>query len=304
MKKIATIDIGTNSVLYSLFEVDQDGTLNEVYFTRSFPRIGANLKSRVKPLISEKSFQELKKILKKATSHAQKHNADEIIIAATNPLRLAQNGLRIRDRLQETLGCQIQILSSKKEAELSFLGAVGRLRKNQSATIIDLGGGSTELICYRGDELVAFTSIPEGAVSLTDRFGITGPITKEQLSFFEKQLSGYKRKIRRFVSNSAGRTVLVGGTSSCLAMIKDDSIFTRQAVVSLVREELELLVTILSGQSNADRRKLCRLDQKRAEIIFAGAFWLDWLYKVMDIKKAEATSAGLRHGLARSLWVR
>lgn len=299
MKRIAAIDIGTNSILYSLFEFRPGNDPNEIYFSRYSPRIGANLKEEAHPLISEKSFQSLNKILKKVVSHATKNRADDIIIAATNPLRLAHNGKQIRDRLQESLGCRIEILSSKKEAELSFVGAVGTLRKNQVRTVIDLGGGSTELITYRGPEMIGFTSIPEGAVSLTDKFKITGPVLPEQLAGFEKQLSGYKRKVARFVSKMDGRPVLVGGTSSCLAMIKDERIISEKSRVTISRDELDLLVTILAGLDNAGRRKLCRLDKKRAEIIFAGAFLLAWVFKDMGLTEAEATSAGLRHGLAR-----
>lgn len=299
MKRIAAIDIGTNSVLYSLFEIKRSAVLDEVYFSRSSPRIGANLKGKARPTISETSFQELKKILNKAIVHANKNKADEILIAATNPLRLASNGRVIKKRLQESIGHPVDILSSREEAELSFKGAVGPLRKNKRKTVIDLGGGSTELITYQGNKLAAFISIPEGAVSLTDRFKIDGPVDQNQLTSFEKQLSAYKRKLTRFVSNMEGLPILVGGTSSCLALIKDEAIFSRNARVSLSKEELDLLVSILAGLDNSGRRKLCRLDKKRAEIIFAGAFWLAWLFKIMGIERAEATLAGLRHGLVR-----
>jgi exopolyphosphatase/guanosine-5'-triphosphate,3'-diphosphate pyrophosphatase len=143
MKYIAGIDIGTNSVLYSLFEVKGSKIAKDLYFERHSPRIGSKLAKTDRPLITDTSYINLKKIIEKNIRHASKAGSEKILIAATNPFRLAQNGEEVKNRLEEELGCEIAILKPEREAYLSFLGAAGYIGENQTAVVIDMGGGST-----------------------------------------------------------------------------------------------------------------------------------------------------------------
>ncbi len=298
MDKIAAIDIGTNSVLYSLFEVKHGPDINEIHFERHSPRIGGMMAGRRKPTVTAENYANLKKILVRHVSHAIKNGVDDILIAATNPLRLAKNGRIIRNRLQLDLGHQVSILSSDREAYLSFLGAVGRLGKDETAVVIDMGGGSTEFVVYRGKRRIAFISIPEGAVSLTEKFDSQNKVNRKNCDRFERILSRYRQRLRIVEQHMDAPVYLVGGTSTALAYLKDDSIFDKRRGVILTRAEISRYVSMLAGLSLTCRRQLLAVDKKRAEIIFAGAFWYDYVFKVLDIKKARATPWGLRHGMA------
>lgn len=298
MLKIGSIDIGTNSVLYSLFEVRGRERIREIYFERHSPRIGRRLSGRRKPVITKESYADLKKILVRNISHAIRGGAEDIIIAATNPLRLARNGRQIKQQLQRELGYDISILSSEREAYLSFLGGVGRLPKSRAAVMIDLGGGSTEFLVYRGATQQAFLSLPEGAVSLTEKFDSHKKVDAENFSKFERALSKYDRRIDMIRRRLQGPVYLVGGTSTALGYLKDDSIFGKQHGVMLTRKDIDRFVEQLGNLSLTGRRRLMPFDKKRAEIIFAGAFWYRYLFNVLDIKNARATPWGLRHGMA------
>jgi len=298
MKKIAAIDIGTNSVLYSLFEIKGGKIGEESYFQRHSPRIGSKLAGQKRPIISEESYAALKKILTQNTGHALRHGADKILIAATNPLRLAQNGRKIRQRLESELESEIVILTPEREAYLSFLGAVGALRKDQTAMVIDMGGGSTELVVYQGDERKAFLSLPEGAVSLTERFKSTGKVDSGKFPIFEKYLSRYDKKLDLVRPYVHFPIKLVGGTSTALAYLKDHNILQKPKGVVLTNGEIEHFAGLLASMNLGRRRQLLGIDKKRAEIIFAGAFWYSYLFKILSLKKAVATPRGLRHGMA------
>ena len=297
MRKIASIDIGTNSVLYSLFEIAGRRDLTEIHFARHSPQIGEKLKGARKPRISDKSYQKLSSILKTSIRHALEHGAEEVLIAGTNPFRLAENGRAIKERLDHDLGIPTTILSPNREACLSFLGAVGNLRSNQTAAVIDLGGGSTELIVYRGQKRQAFVSLPEGAVSLTEKFASEGAVDPNDFDRFRRGLARYKKRADRIKPYLKSRVILVGGTSSALALLKDPDFLKIKRNVVLTTDDLELFVGLLAGLNSACRKRLLKFDKKRAGIIFAGAFWLGWVFKVLDLRKAEATPRGLRHGL-------
>jgi exopolyphosphatase/guanosine-5'-triphosphate,3'-diphosphate pyrophosphatase len=298
MKKIAAIDIGTNSVLYSLFEIGSGKRLHELHFDRESPRIGGGLYGERKPVISNKSYHELLTVLSRYVRHAEKNEASPILLAATNPLRRAANGPEIRDKLQDDLGQQVQILSPAREAQLSFLGAAGRLKKSQTAIVIDMGGGSTELVVYRGERRLAFHSLPEGAVSLTAQFESSGKVDPARFSEFELYLSRYNKKIKSIACYCNEPIYLVGGTSSALAYMKAGSRFFSIGRTDLTEPKLAEFVYMMAAGSVKQRRRLLDVDRARAEIIFAGAFWLWHLFKTVPIVRAQATVRGLRHGMA------
>ncbi|MEZ5358336.1 MAG: hypothetical protein R3F48_05850 [Candidatus Zixiibacteriota bacterium] len=298
MKKIASVDIGTNSVLYSLFEASGASKLRDVYFERHSPRIGSKLKGAKRQAISKESYAHLLKIMRRIVSHAEKNSADAILVAATNPLRIAANGKDVKENLEWDLGIPVEILTSEREADLSFLGAVGPLKKDKEAMIIDLGGGSTEFVIYRGARRRVFESLPEGAVSLTEVFDSAGKIDASRFGDYLKYLDRYTKTAKSIAKKVRCPITLVGGTSSTLGWLLDKEIMSKPRGVALSRKNLALLVDILGGLNLSCRRELLAIDKKRAEIIFAGAFWLLYLFNTMEIGKAQASPRGLRHGLA------
>jgi exopolyphosphatase/guanosine-5'-triphosphate,3'-diphosphate pyrophosphatase len=295
MKTIASIDIGTNSVLYSLFEVRRKTKIDEIHFERHSPRIGGKLKGRRR--ITDESYDTLRRILQRQVKHAVRNGAEEVLIAATNPLRLAENGREVKKRLETDLNCRVAILSANREAYLSFVGAVGRLESNRTAVVIDLGGGSTELVVYRGSKRLAFVSLPDGAVSLTERFDAIGKVSPENFPKFDNYLSRYDKKILTILPYLKHPITLVGGTSAALAFLKDRDIHRLRKRVIITADEIELFTSLLSELNLPCRRRLLTVDKKRAEIIFAGSFWLGYLFKILKIHKATATPRGLRHGM-------
>jgi exopolyphosphatase/guanosine-5'-triphosphate,3'-diphosphate pyrophosphatase len=298
MRKLAAIDIGTNTVLYSLFVEKPEGRVQEIEFQRYSPQIGKKLAGSKKPTITPESHKHLRNILRALVRDTEKKGAETVLIGGTNPFRKAENGRETTKRLEDEIGYRINILSGNREAYLSFLGAVGRLPRSKMATVMDLGGGSTELVTYRGNKREAFTSLPEGAVSLTEEFAAVGKVPENRFDRFGDYLKRYDSRIRRFAGCRDHGLTLVGGTSSALAMMKNPGILQSMRDISLTRNDLEDMVHSLAGKTLAEKRELLTFDKKRARVIFAGAFWLWYLFKVLNLERATATQRGLRHGLA------
>lgn len=294
---IAAIDIGTNTVLYSLFSAGGKTRLKEIHFERHTPRIGTRLAGEKRSRISEESYRRLRRILKNNITHARKNNAQHILIAATNPLRKAVNGRAIRKRLQGDLLCPIEIVSPAREAYLSHLGAAGRPDSDLPALVIDLGGGSTEFIVYRGARRRLFYSLPEGAVSLTERFDSDKTVDSADFPNYEKYLARYDRKLKSIKPYVADGVILVGGTSSALALLKDGRFVNLHKGLPLTRDDIDRFTILWADASLTERRRLLETDRQRAEVIFAGTFWLAYLYKILGLKKAQATPRGVRHGM-------
>jgi exopolyphosphatase/guanosine-5'-triphosphate,3'-diphosphate pyrophosphatase len=295
--RIAGIDIGTNSVLYSLFEVRGKKITAEVHEQRYSPRIGQKLAGMIKPAITRDNFMNLKKLMGKIVRHARSHGAEHILIAATNPFRIAQNGQQAQCCLEKEIKEPVVILTPEREAYLSFLAAAGRLQSNRTAMTIDMGGGSTELVVYRGKTRKAFVSIPEGAVSLTEAFDSTGKVDPGAYPEFETYLAKYDKQIASVAQYASAPIWTVGGTSSILGYLKDERIFDRPRGVVISQTELDGYIALLGRLGITCRRQLLTVDKKRAEIIFAGAFWYSYLFKRLGVTKVTATPRGLRHGI-------
>jgi len=296
--RIGAIDIGTNTVLYSLFDVLDGENIAEIHFERHSPRIGEHLKSSRRPMITEESYRKLLAILRKHLAHSRRHKAEAVVIGATNPFRVARNGREIQKRLQAELGPAIGILSSEREAYLSFLGAVGRLRGSQKALVVDMGGGSTELVAYQGKKRLAFVSMPEGAVSLTEKFKAASRVKREDFDEFFAYLGSYTSMLKPFRRYINYPVTVVGGTASALAYLRDRAFFETGGEAQVSLEEIAVMANMLAGLTTACRRKLLDFDKKRAEVIFAGAFALWFLFKHLELPGARLTHRGLRHGLA------
>ena len=294
---IAAIDIGTNTVLYSLFAVRGKTGLKEIHFERHTPRIGTRLAGGKRSRISDESYLRLRRILKKNIAHARKNDAQHILIAATNPFRRASNGRAVQECLQSEIRCPIEIVSPAREAYLSHLGAAGRLDSDLPALVIDLGGGSTEFIVYGSGRRRLFRSLPEGAVSLTERFESGKKVDAADFPAYERYLTRYDRKLKGIKPYAVAGVVLVGGTSSALASLKDRRFVNLPKGLSLTRDDIDRFTSLWAEASLAGRRRILKIDRQRAEVIFAGTFWLRHLYKILGLKKARATPRGLRHGL-------
>jgi len=247
--------------------------------------------------LSKKSYRLLHKVLSNDLNHARESGAKVILVAATNPFRVAKNGRLVKRELERELSCRISILSPAQEAFLSFLGGVGGVGGEQIGVVIDIGGGSTEIAAYRKGKRLAFVSIPEGAVSLTENFCRIAKVKEENYPLFEAYLDKYEREIEHFISYVDLGVTLVGGTSSSLVQLKDSRFLFSDRMVALTRQEIAHFTYRLSCLNLTGRRRLLSFDKARAEIIFAGSFWLGYLYKKLGISKAKATRRGLRHGL-------
>ncbi len=149
---IASIDIGTNTVLLLIAEVDEISfeitpLLNEY----KMPRIGRGLK--LNENIAVDRIEKLFTILREYKSIISKYNVDDVLVTATNALRIAANSTEIAERIKKQLSWNINIISGKTEAEFAFLGAVPVSTKNKIILVIDIGTNTVLLLIAEVDEI-------------------------------------------------------------------------------------------------------------------------------------------------------
>lgn len=286
MSKIAAIDLGTNSIRLMLCEVvggKFESKNKEVITTR----IGKDVSQS--GLISEKAMQKNIDAIKYFKNKAEDFGAEKTIIFATSAIRDASNRQDFIDRVKNETGLRIMILGGQEEAEVGILGASYDLKSSENFLVVDVGGGSTELVLGVGDRIVYSNSINAGAVRMTERFIKTNPIHESNILALEENLDMlFNDAISDLNNKEVCRVVAIGGTATTAA-----SIFHRMQVYDwelihntvLTKVFLDELFDSLKSMSIKERYAVKGLQRERADIIPAGIFIIKYIMEKLSAEK-------------------
>ena len=171
--RIASIDIGTNTVLLLIADVDQDGTIHFVHHEQRLPRLGRDVDRN--QIISVSTFDRIEWILNEYRNLAQQFRAELIVTCGTSAVRDASNKHEFLTYMEKAAGLNVEILSGDEEARWTYRGAISGLRELiKPAVVVDIGGGSTEISfpkpgTHNGSTQFIRYSLQVGSVRLTER---------------------------------------------------------------------------------------------------------------------------------------
>jgi exopolyphosphatase/guanosine-5'-triphosphate,3'-diphosphate pyrophosphatase len=170
---IAAADLGTNTIKVSIARVEPDGTIADLEEGAEAIRLGAGIE-RTGQIAPERVDQCIA-VLRDYERRGCAHGAQVFIGVATEALRVASNGPDLMRRIREETGWQIATISGDEEAHLTFAGLRDQVPASGRAMIVDIGGGSTEVIRIADGAMVGRVSLPLGSGRLADRFFETDP---------------------------------------------------------------------------------------------------------------------------------
>lgn len=303
---IAAIDLGTNSLHMVVVQINTtlpaftivDREKETVRLGDRDPQTG-ELKPEIiaKALATLQRFQEIARSL----------NVEQIIAVATSAVREAPNGREFLQKIQQTLNLHVDLISGQEEARRIYLGVLsGMDLQNQPHIIIDIGGGSTELILGDGDEPRFLSSTKVGAVRLTKEFITTDPISIFEFNVLQAYIRGMlERAIGELKANlkPGERPRLVGtsGTIETLAEIhacqtlgQPPSPLTGYRISFA---DLQALINRLRRLSESERAAIPGMSDRRAEIIIAGALILQEAMSMLGSNELTLCSRALREGV-------
>lgn len=298
---IAAIDVGSNSTHLLLVEVNAQGGFQVIDNLKEQTRLAADIDERL--LLDANALTKMTTVLKRMKDIAGRHRA-VIRCIATHPLREAKNGVEFANRLSAKVGMPVEIVSGQEEARLVSLGVrAGLPIHDKSSLIVDVGGGSAEIVLCQWDEVRYATSLKLGAVRLTQKFLRSDPFGEKELHALEEyvvsRLEPVSHEVKRFGFD------LAIGSSGTIKALKALSIGVTGGEnplsyhgSSLSREELNQVTTLLfRNRSLQERRMLPRMDPKRADIIVAGAMVLKVLADLTGISGYTLSTTALREGI-------
>ncbi|TAL71132.1 MAG: Ppx/GppA family phosphatase [Bacteroidetes bacterium] len=292
-KRLAGIDIGTNTILMVIGEKNKDEDLIFIRNEHSIARLGEDVdKTRV---IKREAIDRAKKILIDYKKICDDCKVNKISAAGTSALRDAQNKNDVINELSSVLGSEIKVISGEEEARLSFLGTI---EDDKPCTVVDIGGGSTEFI-YGENRMVKIRhSLSIGAVRLTERYFKIQPALFNEIKDAENFIFENLNQIEK--TNYNGELIGVAGTPTTLAaMAQELNKFEKDKVHNFVLD-IDMVSDIfnkLKILSIEDIKKLKGIHPDRADIITAGTLILISVMKFFGIEKCRVSARGLRYGI-------
>jgi exopolyphosphatase / guanosine-5'-triphosphate,3'-diphosphate pyrophosphatase len=298
--RIGAVDIGTNSVRLLVADVDDEERLRTSHRMGEISRLGEGLDRT--GLIDEVAAARTLECLERFVHEAEYSGASTIRVAATNALRVATNGPEMAARFSDRIGYPVEILTGEEEARLVFLAVLSGL--NPRPVVVDIGGGSTEIIFGEGQDGNQVISLELGCVRLTERFVQTDPPSEEELGAVRRFVQEvFRDKLTDFVADGLERAVGVGGTVTAfgaldLNLTKYDPTRIENHLLSLDR--IAAIEKQLCSIPLANRRDLAGVSRGRADIIPAGAVILSEFVNRFPVAGITVSTRGLRYGLVLS----
>ena len=297
MSRYASIDIGTNSVLLLVAELDGTGHWHAVAERAEITRLGKGVDQR--KTLSVESMEVTLDAVGRFATEARGMGIKGLAISATSAARDASNGKLFLDGVKQRAGVAAEILSGDEEARLSFASAHADFGGSGPMVAIDIGGGSTEFIYGDAAGVISFRkSFDVGSVRMTERFLAGDPPEPDELAKLEAFLKETFKPLPR--PPTGFRFVGVAGTvTTVCAVAKKIEPYDATLVhgAELSRAEIESTVQRLAHLPVMLRRTLPGLQPKRADVIVAGGIILRTAIDCLGASSVTVSDRGLRWGL-------
>ena len=290
--RIAGIDIGSNTSLLLIVEKTEEGfevLLDKIYFTR----LAENMEHTLE--FSESALSRLEQALASIRENLNQQRVNQLAIVATSAARQAENKKRLFELGKKYNLSPIKIISPQREAELTFIGSFFGLGHNPShPLVVDIGGGSTELVNSKKS-----WSLDIGSVSLTERFLSPEALSPTDRLPLTRCIQSHLKNLESFLNEDYDRLVFTAGTPTTLAFLeKQTSDFNQVHGLLLQTDQVHFWLEKLAGMSVEERKKVPYLPEHRADVIVAGLSLLHEILKLARKKEFIVSAAGVRYGLA------
>lgn len=288
MKKAAYIDIGTNSVRMMVLEIDAIACMDATKHMIT-TRIGRGVDQT--RMLSEEAMEDTLEALKAFNELAKEEGAEDIYIIGTSALRDGKNSSVFTEKVKEEIGLNIKIISGDEEARLGFLGVFkglsSHINSDDYILVVDIGGGSTELIVGKNGEIEYAVSLDIGAVRLSDKFVTTDPVAlTEQQDIADYIRQEIKDALVHIESFDIKAVIGIGGTISTVgSMALEMTTYNRERIHNyyVPLDRIYNINKTLLNQKIEQRKEMAGLQPKRADIIPYGLMILHQVLLKLEI---------------------
>jgi len=293
----SSIDLGTNTCLLLIAECDT-GVVRRVLSDHStVVRLGKGVDQtrRLDDQAMQRTLDCLKNYAEKVKSAGL--HPSETSCVATSQARDAQNGAEFFARVQKETSFSFRVISGDEEARLTFLGGLLPDTVAETSAVIDIGGGSTEIISSMGG-----LSMDVGAVRFTERYLKSDPVTDEDFWACQSAIDAALEPaiVWRKQAKMVSQLIAVAGTATTLAawFLSLDAFHAAKIDgLELTRGDLHRMVEELKWRSIVERMELPGVEPGRADVLLAGALILWRSLELLSFQSCKISTRGLRFGV-------
>jgi exopolyphosphatase/guanosine-5'-triphosphate,3'-diphosphate pyrophosphatase len=297
--RLASIDIGTNTVLMLVADVRRDGSLDVVRDEHFIGRLGKGVDEH--GIILKDTFHRVRDILSRLKNIADSLGCTYCSAWGTSALRDAKNRQEFIDFIKEELALEIRILSGTEEAELTYLGAVSEYLphiNSENYAVLDIGGGSTEIVVGSGAAIASSLSIDIGSVRLTERILKSNPpgciALENAIQFVRDHLQNIFPLLPTTTMIGVAGTVTTAAALDLRIPEFDRNLINRHI---LTIEAIDRIFQELRPLTLDQLRNYPQIHPSRADILLAGIIILKEILRKVNVSKITVSDRGLRYGI-------
>lgn len=295
---VAAIDLGSNSFHMIVARLDEAGTLSVIDRLREPVRLGGGLtkKGKLRKSARKRALECLARFGERISGLPR----DSVRIVGTNTLRVARNSEKFVRKAEELLGHPVEIIAGREEARLIYLGvAHGRQAREGRRLVVDIGGGSTELIIGEGLKSKCRESLQAGCVSSTNAHFKDGEITAKRMrsAVMDAELAIYP-VAHTFSADKWNEAIGCSGTIKAIRNIVQAEGWSERGITL---KSLYKLRDALIDAGHSDEIVLEGLSPDRRPVIAGGLAVLVAVFETLDIDLMRVSDLSLREGLLYDL---
>lgn len=298
---LAAVDLGSNSFRLSIGRVVQQDGIAQIYAVdrlKESVRLAAGLGDD--KVICEEAIQRAITVLKRFGERLEGFHPNRVRAVATNTFRVARNVAEILPRAEAALGFPIEVIAGYEEARLIFSGISNELPPSEHRRLmIDIGGGSTEVIIGKGFRPMHLSSLYMGCVSYTRQFFPDGHITEARMLQAElaarREFEGISRQYRKTGWQEAYGS---SGTAKGLLAVLEEGGMSKKGITL---DGLEKLKTKLIRDGKVIMSELPGLKHDRSLVLAGGLAIMTAAFKELKIKNMATGEGALRVGVLYDL---
>jgi exopolyphosphatase/guanosine-5'-triphosphate,3'-diphosphate pyrophosphatase len=305
-RPLAVIDVGSNTIRSLVVDPGPGRTQRVLDDEREVVRLASGLTLRGR--LSRQAMRRALQALRRMADIARARGVRRFAVVGTSAIREARNRATFIDRVRAETGLRLRVVSEAEEARLAFESAALSFDLgDQPCAVVDIGGGSTELILGLGNHIQQQYSLRLGAVALTEEHVASDPVRARDFRRMRRAIRKALRAARIEADPAPQVLIASGGTASTLAQIA----MARQGLqgkpahgFEMTQAELLHLRSALLRRTLAERSGMPGLSPDRADIIIAGAAILFEVMSHLKVNHLRVNARGIRHALLHRMAAR
>ena len=300
---VGAIDLGTNAFRLLIGVVTADGRVSTRHAYRVIPRLGEGVGTTRR--LAAEAMTRAVNALREIRAIIDRHSVDAVVAVATSAVREAVNAEDFLARVKREVGLDVEVISGAEEARRTWLGVrTGLATASQPVTdaiIVDIGGGSTELIRVRDGRFDRALSLDLGVVKLSEQCVHHDPPLDTELRAIDSAARDTLREAAMLRSEVGPHHVIgTAGTVTAAAVLhlgltRYEPAFVHDRFVP--RAALKGLTSRLARMKGEERRQLPSLERGREDVILAGLAILAGVLDLFEAQEVRVSEYGLREGL-------